>query len=119
MAMSGHRAASAAWVAASAKASGMAVSLAITHANHSSRAPGGDGSRATTQVLSPRLSSIAPLLQHHQHLPFTDRLRLLAADLRHLPVLGRLHRHLHLHALEDHQHVSGLDLVPHLLLDLP
>src|SRR3954469_16298803 len=59
------------------------------------------------------------LLQHHQPVPFADRLRLLAADLRHLAVLGRLDRHLHLHALEDHQHVAGLHLVADLLLDLP
>src|SRR4051794_15762218 len=115
MAINGHPAASAAWVAASAKASGMAASLTITHATQSSPAGGGAGSRASTHLLSPRLSSVGALPQHHQHFSFADRLGLLAADLRHLAVLGGLHRHLHLHALEDHQHVAGLHLVAHLL----
>src|SRR5919204_4208912 len=75
-----------------------------------------------TDAIATAKRAICPqswLLEHDQHVPLADRLRLLAPDLRDLPVLRRLHRHLHLHALEDHQHVAGLDLVADLLLDLP
>jgi hypothetical protein len=74
---------------------------------------------ASREESPPSASPSPTLAEHHQHIPFVDRLRLLAADLGDLAVLGRLHRHLHLHALEDDQHVAGLHLVAHLLLDLP
>src|SRR5256714_9283529 len=59
------------------------------------------------------------LLKHHQRVALRDRLTLLAADLRDRPVALGLHRHLHLHRLEDEERVALHDLLSDFALDLP
>src|SRR5437588_9642200 len=59
------------------------------------------------------------LLKHHQRVTLRDRLALLAADLGDGPLVLGLHRHLHLHGLEDQQRVALRHLLPDLALDLP
>src|SRR5437660_9492007 len=59
------------------------------------------------------------LLKHHQRVALRDRLALLAADLRDRPVVLGLHRHLHLHRLEDEERVALHDLLSDFALDLP
>ncbi len=63
--------------------------------------------------------STTSLPENHQDVPFSNRLALLAADLRDRPGHGRLERHLHLHRFEDHEHLAGRDHIADLLLDLP
>src|SRR6185312_7914880 len=59
------------------------------------------------------------LLQHDQGVALRHRLPLLAGDLLDDALVLRLHGHLHLHRLEDHERVALLDLLPDLTLDLP
>src|SRR5437764_14569952 len=59
------------------------------------------------------------LVKHHQRVALRDRLALLAEDLGDRPVVLGLHRHLHLHGLEDQERVALGHLLPDLALDLP
>src|SRR4051812_39804631 len=76
-----------------------------------------DGSSRTS---FPDASSVvAVLLEDNEGVPLGYRLALFAADLLdHAFVLG-LHRHLHLHRLEDHERVALGDRLPDLAFDLP
>src|SRR3954449_5003353 len=61
----------------------------------------------------------ARLVEHDEGVALVHRLPLLAEDLLDgAGVLG-LHRHLHLHGLEDHDGVALVDRVSHGALDLP
>src|SRR3954452_13661868 len=59
------------------------------------------------------------LLKDDQRVPLGDRLALRAPDLLDPPLVLVLHRHLHLHGLEDHDRVALLHRVADLDLDLP
>ena len=57
-------------------------------------------------------SLMAASFENDQHVAFLDGLALLALDLRDGAVVLRLHRHLHLHRLEDHHRVAVGDSAP-------
>src|SRR5204863_9187227 len=83
-------------------------------------------SRATCSAGSSR-SSLPPAscrtpstsVQDDQRVALVHRLPLLDEDLLDGPVVLGLHRHLHLHRLEDHHGVALGDAVADLDLDLP
>src|SRR4051795_12285867 len=88
--------------------SGLEIRMRRTFSDGSSRTSFPDASSVT-----------AVLLENNEGVPLGYRLALFAADLLdHALVLG-LHRHLHLHRLEDHERVAFRDLLPDLALHLP
>src|SRR5690349_24679162 len=65
------------------------------------------------------MASGYPLLEDDERVALVHRLALLAEDLLDGAGVFSLHRHLHLHGLEDHDGVALVDRVPHGALDLP
>src|SRR3954447_21464487 len=67
----------------------------------------------------PEASEVKRSLEHDERVALGDGLALLAGDLLDLAGVLGLHRHLHLHRLEDHERVALLHVLADLALDLP